>query len=472
MSLLPTDASTIPEAPITYDLSKPLAATEDISVGQVIFYESAFVTSVGPIELEGEHEEECEDSTCPGCERVANLEDDEQEEMSAAAVEEWGEINEYWNTMEIPPSAEVRKHLCKLFHTYEMDSTSLNELLTLPIHEDESNMTAAVGLREAHPAVVPPGLSDDQVVQLIGVLDRYCIPLEEINSTGLFLYVSSLQHSCTPNASFTDAEDALWVTAIKPIAAGEVVTVDFFNLYYSSRADRAEVLEGMHLTCSCDLCLGLSPDRTRAFKCKNESCTDGIVHPTGDVFACTTCGATWDNEAIDAVSKEEIRLMNELIIYTRAELENIIAASPLHRHHYIFYRTFINFMDEAVDEDMPLDQGLEVYKGLLASLNYVVDYPHAQKIHFLNHMAQTCILMEDIELAKSYYEQAYAMSCLVFGETCGETRMFQRFVEHTPQNVAEMREMYGHEDTEDEEEEEEEDDGEEPSVYANFANVQ
>ncbi|KAF0697222.1 Aste57867_12078 [Aphanomyces stellatus] len=447
---LPTDALAVPEAPISHDLSAPLVATEDLITGQVIFFESALVASTGGAIVEGEHEDECHDEECQGCLEIADLDVDEQGHVSPIVLGEYDALMEYCNSTDPLVAVDIRKHLFKCFHMYELDPSSLDQLLSLDsLFGTEMYLDAAVGLRDVHPAVIPSGLSDDDVAHLIGVIHKCSIPLDEIDGTGLFLYVSQLQHSCIPNACFTDSEDALWVTAIRPIAAGEVVTVDFFNLHYQPTSDRRETLRGAHYTCTCVLCQDVVPDKTRAFKCT--SCHGGIVHPTGDTkFACVTCHATWGNDLIDAAVADEVRLLNELEVFSGAELEGVMAASSLHRFHHIFYATYSNLMQEHIDETMTPEEALVAYEGLLTSLNYVVEYPHAQKIQFLNIMAQTCIGLGNISQATSLYERAYALSCQVFGATCGETQLFLQLVEETPTSVEAMAAIYGFDEDDDE----------------------
>ncbi|RHY21944.1 hypothetical protein DYB25_007539, partial [Aphanomyces astaci] len=238
---LPTDVLAVPEAPITYDLSKPLTATESFSPGQVIFYETAFITSTGSSVLEGHHDEECEDEECDGCVEVANLDEDEVPQVNDEVVDDFDVLMSYCETTEALAIVDVRKHLFKLFRLYELDSTSLHELLHLPVAADQAPafLDAAIGLRAAHPNVVPLGLSENDVAHLIGVLNKYCIPLDEVH-----------------------AGDSLWVTAIAPIAAGDVVSVDFFNLHYQPHADRHAVLSEADYECHCALCLGHAPDKT------------------------------------------------------------------------------------------------------------------------------------------------------------------------------------------------------------------
>ncbi|RHY43013.1 hypothetical protein DYB34_013276, partial [Aphanomyces astaci] len=270
------------------------------------------------------------------------------------------------------------------------------------------------------------------------------------------------------------AGDSLWVTAIAPIAAGDVVTVDFFNLHYQPHADRHAVLSEADYECHCALCLGHAPDKTRAFNCV--ACADGIVHPTLDVYACSLCDAVWDNDLVERATAEEAILMDELEVFTAISLREIVAASLLHPFHHIFYATCSNLMNDSIDDTLTPEHALLVYKELLDSLNYVVPYPHASKIQLMNLMAQTSVGVGRIETARAHYEAAHAMSCLVFGSTCGETRLFEQLAEHTPTSVDEMAAIYGFEEEEEDDEEEEEEGGEEedpadPSSHHTIENV-
>ncbi|KAG9408902.1 hypothetical protein AC1031_020814 [Aphanomyces cochlioides] len=448
------------EAPVSQDLSKPITATTALSAGQVIFSELALVSSAGGIEPEeGFHEEGCEDEECGGC--AAMEEEETKDELDEAdlatvspyVVEHFDALMETCEPLEALAMVDIRKNLFKCFALIEANADALAPFASMDVIAEDAtaSLDAAKALREAHASVIPSSMSDDQVAHLIGVLNKYCIPLDDISGSGLFLYVSKLKHSCVPNASFTDAGNAIWVTAFQPIAPGEEITVDFFNTHYMCVAERNEVLAAEGQFCTCAVCTGVAADKTRAFKCKG--CADGIVHPTKDVYACASCGAKFEADTIAAAEMEETTLMTDLDAETFDQLDKIIAESLLHPYHHIFYSAMEVLTDDSVvDINMTEEQALKVLYRLVDALNYVVSFPHSEKVSLYNSIAQAHISAGEIDKATQAYTKAFQVCTTVFGAECKETLMFKSLMENTPTTVDEMAKAYGYEVIEDDEE--------------------
>ncbi|RHY95023.1 hypothetical protein DYB37_012011 [Aphanomyces astaci] len=459
------DAPTFADASLTLDAAtKAVVATEALVPGQVIFAEVATVSSAGGIEPEeGFHDEHCDDDECAGCaavngddEPVDELDEADLTTVSPYVVEHFNELMNTCEPHEALSLVDVRKNLFKLLHLHTSNAAALTPFLSMDVLADDvvASLDAAKSLREAHASVIPSSLTDDQVGHLIGVLNKYAIPLDDISGSGLFLHVSKLKHSCEPNASFTDAGEAIWITAIRPIAVGEPITVDFFNTHYMCAAERVEVLTAEGQACTCGVCVGTAPDKTRTFKCQIGGC-DGLVHPTQAVFACTKCGAIWDADTVAAAEMEETTFTTDLEADSFAQLDLIIHDSLLHPFHYIFYSAMEVLTDDSVtDMHMSEDEALSVLYRLVDALEYVVPYPHSEKVSLYNSVAQAHISNGEIAKASAAYTHALNVCAIVFGPKCKETEMFQRLSDNTPTTVDEMAAAYGYEVVDEEEDDE------------------
>ncbi|ETV75870.1 hypothetical protein H257_09840 [Aphanomyces astaci] len=450
------DAPTFLEAPVSQDMSKPIVATSALTAGQVIFAEAATVASAGGMEPEqGFHEEDCEDEECDGCAAIDEsddaledvLDESEHDEVSAYVVAHFSELTAACESFEALGASEVRKNLFKVFHLIEVDAKAIDSFLSLDVVADDvaATLDAATGLRDAHPSAIPTSLTTDQVAHLIGVLHKHSIPLEDIGGSGLFFFVSKLKHSCTPNASYTDAGDAIWVTAIQPIAVGEQITVDFFDTHYMCAAERKQVLTEEGHACACGVCSGTAPDLTRGFKCQVPTCPTGIVHPTNsDVFACTTCDTVWDAATVAAAVKAEDTLLTELEVDSVEQMLELVQNSPLHPFHHIFYSALAVLLEDSVaEQNMTEPQALALMTIQADALNYVVPFPHSEKVSVYDSIAQAHVEAGDIAKATEAYALAYQTCINVFGPESKTSVMFKGLVDNTPTNAAEIAAAYG-----------------------------
>ncbi|KDO30484.1 hypothetical protein SPRG_04387 [Saprolegnia parasitica CBS 223.65] len=448
-------------ASISQDITKPIVATAAFEAGTVIFHEEAFVSSsFGNMDMDNCCDEDCEDDDCGGCAEVEeedepeSLDEDDLEAVSPAVIENFDKLMEFAETKEPLNMVDIRKNLFKCFHLVEADAGALAPLYALSVNADESAnfLDAAVDLRAQFPSVVPSCMTDDNVAHVIGVLNKHCHALEEINGSGLFLYVSKLPHACLPNCNITVSGTSMWVTAIKPIAVGETLTLDILDLFYSPISDRRETLAEDKMECTCASCTGAIPDFARAFKCKAGSCA-GIVHPTNGAFVCTTCNYTFSADETADVEMHEIADVDEIgDVETLTELDGVIAASPLHKYHYVFYLAIEALSSVSMDDDeLPETEAAKIYNRVLECLNYVVPYPHDLKTQHYDHLAQTLIGAGDINGATEAYEKAYEMSCLCSGKDFEESVLYKKLAENTPTNREEMMAAYGIEVDEDDE---------------------
>ncbi|KDO30477.1 hypothetical protein SPRG_04380 [Saprolegnia parasitica CBS 223.65] len=446
------NAPAFTSAKVSQDVSAPIIAASAFAAGDVIFAEEALVSSSFGLMDEEDHEDDCDDDNCGGCREVdedekEELDDEDVAAVSPAAAAAFDELNIYCESTDVLGMVDVRKNMLKLFRLYENDANALQTIFGFKVSAKEAAdyLEAAVGLRAAVPTVIPAGLTDDQVAHVIGVLNKYCIPLDDIRGSGLFMYVAKLTHSCTPNCNFTDSGKNIWVTAIKPIAAGETLTVDLYDLTYQPQAERTKSLLEDEATCNCGICAGTLPDKCRAFKCKDAACA-GIVHPIKSTFACTACGKTFTNEQVEEVETLEVTLPEEIDATSVEELDAAIAASPLHKYHYVFHAALTAMVEEAVeDENLTEADAIAIYRRILDCLEYVIDVPHGEKVSVYNSIAQMNISTGDIPAATEAYTAAYNMAKTCYGADYEETTMFKQLMEHTPTTPEEMMAVYGYE---------------------------
>jgi hypothetical protein len=98
-----------------------------------------------------------------------------------------------------------------------------------------------------------------------GTMKTNAIPTNDTSmppSSGIFVLACRLNHSCKPNARYFWRQDLgrELVFAIRPIAAGEEVTVQYTQGYLP-RAERRLVLRaGFNFMCACVACVHASPE--------------------------------------------------------------------------------------------------------------------------------------------------------------------------------------------------------------------
>ena len=113
---------------------------------------------------------------------------------------------------------------------------------------------------------LPKHIKDSEIAFLLGVLNTNQMELDEIGGSGLFVVSAIIEHNCDPNASFTTSGNTVYVAAIKPIKAGDRISLDYTNNFYCATEERIESLRKTYdFICDCEVCSG--PDRRRAFDC-------------------------------------------------------------------------------------------------------------------------------------------------------------------------------------------------------------
>jgi len=122
------------------------------------------------------------------------------------------------------------------------------------------------------------------------------------NGTGVYATASRANHSCQPSAAFrVENDNSLCLVAIRPLSAGEQVTVSYLTEHMLLRphAERQHDLQRWGFRCTCQRCS--VADDTRSFCCP--SCGLGRVAPAAEDAsswtACNCCGASPEAEVFE-----------------------------------------------------------------------------------------------------------------------------------------------------------------------------
>ncbi len=141
--------------------------------------------------------------------------------------------------------------------------------------------------RASYPRVFPISQSDEQLATHLGILNTNQVELEDYGGSGLFVGTAIIEHSCAFNCSYTTKGSTLYMTATRPIAVGERLSIDYGNHFYSPTiARKVSLFESYGFLCSCPMCVGdaeSAADRKRAFWCANcrQQGKVGIICPIG-----------------------------------------------------------------------------------------------------------------------------------------------------------------------------------------------
>ena len=136
------------------------------------------------------------------------------------------------------------------------------------LHLSEARRLAVMGLSDSH---APEG----EASTALGIWRTNAMPGS--GHSGLFALCCRMNHSCQPNARWCWRRylGRQLIIAMRPIRAGDEVTVSYIS-QYGSRATRQQRLrEKFHFTCTCPLCQ--CPDATvDALMIELQSCIDRL----------------------------------------------------------------------------------------------------------------------------------------------------------------------------------------------------
>ena len=133
----------------------------------------------------------------------------------------------------------------------------------------------------------------------------------EPGARALFPVLCLCNHSCSSNAAAAQVGSSsstphYALTARKPIAAGEEITVSYVPRSWSKAKRRAGLREGWGFICDCERCAA-GFDDTRALRCGAPGCDSGRAFVQDTVAApalCTDCGAATGAEGAGGGQEE------------------------------------------------------------------------------------------------------------------------------------------------------------------------
>uniref|UniRef100_K3WTR7 SET domain-containing protein n=1 Tax=Globisporangium ultimum (strain ATCC 200006 / CBS 805.95 / DAOM BR144) TaxID=431595 RepID=K3WTR7_GLOUD len=458
---------------------KVVLSERAFQVGDVIFSEDAFVFAPWSTDV------------CPQCETAPK--NDETHECAASQLytkhlsENLKRREQVVHLMaDLEGIAEVDRARCILrcLAMFERDNSALDEVLLLTSANYERSMEATAQLRAQASDIFPEGFSDHQMSTLIGALNTNSHELENLGGSGLFLSACRMEHNCSPNCSFTTYDSQLWMTAIKPIAKGDALSIDYGNFFYRPTEERmSSLLESYGFMCTCDACL-INPDTCRSFQCQQSGCSSGIVWPypkpqseqlvsPEDLefeWRCSGCSKTASKAHVTKFLAAEQHLLDGGFPESLEEVDALVREGVLHERHYLLFWALdaIGCEAAALIAFLPDEEHhkslTQTWERIIKYMNVVVPAAHHEKTIYYDNLAQVRVILGDLAGAKQAYTQAYEIACRVSGTDCIPTEKLRKLMENPPQNAAQLREIYAvdakprrpGDDDEDEDEDDEE----------------
>lgn len=426
--------------------------------GAVIFRERAFVFAPWSTELCGGCEEP-RSSTCR-CQREGRPVD-----MYAPRLQSnIGRRNVIVGVMAaVDGIDEVDRARCllKCLARLHADPRALDHVLSLacsPAGLERASRAVQQLRRQASEAFPDAalGFSDEQVARLLGVLNTNSHELEHLGGSGLFLNACRMEHSCAPNCSFTTLGDELWMTAIRAVAPGEPLSIDYGNFFYRPTPERRESLRDSYgFDCLCAACVA-QPDVCRAFRCQNRAaCASGAVFPFPIAtslpelqfeFKCADCGRVASAQERSAMEAAEQTLMDEGFPETLAEVDAVVARGLLHERHYLLFWALdamgCELLEHAQAQQHRRAEIAPVWTRIISSVDAVVPGAHHEKTIYYDNLAQALVVLGDLEGAKRAYAAAWQQSCMVSGGDCEPTRKLKALADSPPRSMDELRRVY------------------------------
>ncbi|OWZ03704.1 hypothetical protein PHMEG_00024518 [Phytophthora megakarya] len=358
---------------------------------------------------------------------------------------------------------EVDRARCilKCLAMYEGDAHALDEVLGLTCAGQKRATNAAVQLRRQLPDIFPAGFTDQHMATLVGVLNTNSHELENLGGSGLFLSACRMEHNCLPNCSFTTFDSTLWMTAIRPIASGDTLSIDYGNFFYRPTPERQEsLLESYGFVCTCEACVS-RPDPTRAVCCPAGNCQEGIMMPCPVRVAnsigsnqlqfewrCQTCSKVADAAEQKRILTAEHELLEMGFPESLDEVDAVLRRGVLHERHYLLFWALDNVGCEAAAATSFRAEGqhrrtlAQIWERIITYMNVVVPTAHHEKTIYYDNLAQVQVVLGDLGAASQAYARAYEVSCQVSGTDCSPTRKLQRLMEKPPQTAEELRLLY------------------------------
>ena len=175
-----------------------------------------------------------------------------------------------------------------------------------------------------------------------------CDPDFQLLGSGLYLDASLINHSCEPNSVVSFRGRKLCVRALRPLGAGEELSIAYTELYAPRYERRSKMVSKKGFTCRCPRCTapfaaGRGDALLSAIACP--SCSSHAPLEDSLDVACLECGRRFRAETQSKklnvwrnLYETGIRLMQEGDAAKAADIfEKVLAtsATTLHAHHFI-----------------------------------------------------------------------------------------------------------------------------------------
>ena len=126
---------------------------------------------------------------------------------------------------------------------------------------------------------------------------------------------------------------------------------------------------------------------------------------------------------------------------TVAEIDAEISLGMLHPSHYLLFWAMRDLLDELASVSRHRD-AFDLLARILPLLDAQLPPVHHERVIHYDKMAQLAVACEEVEVAKRYFNLAYAASRLACGEETPCTKQLQELATNTPRTVEELQRRY------------------------------
>lgn len=299
--------------------------------------------------------------------------------------------------------------------------------------------------------LIPHNLSDEQVARLIGILNANSHEIDR-GGSAIFLQASMMNHSCIPNCNFSTESSSgggsggiggseLKVFTIRPVAAGEHLTIDYNDECYLPTQKRRAALEKSYgFVCNCAACVS-DVENCRVFCCP--ACKEMVLFARQGKWKCSVCEKEVDPATQAAMLAAESEAESNPPT-TTAEIDALLAKRVLHEQHYIFFFIMQEFAREfaAESSESLCRTSLNYWVKINACLERVLPPFHHAKVVALDNLAQVRVKLGDKQQASADFRKACDISRVITGENSASTAQLQALADNTPSSVRELQAFY------------------------------
>jgi len=291
------------------------------------------------------------------------------------------------------------------------------------------------------------GLTDLELTQFLGGLNTNSHTLD-MGGSAMFMIGAMMQSDCAPNcAYFTHARGTrLSVVALRPLAVGESISIDYGNNFYRPTEFRRTGLRGAYgFTCACSSCTTLV-DTCRAFYCPVSTCS-GVVSPRGEGDApgswqCTACSRTLSEEERTHFVSIEQRLMREEPLDSEEACDAAIAKHRIHPTHHIIFWCLHALGELGLEMANQLEKGeaARIWRRVISLASSVLPPNHPELVLLHDKLAQVECMTGNRSAAVEAWSTAYELACK--SSDVLTRRHIKRLRDNPPGDLPTMRAIY------------------------------